>query len=491
MQNNPNRRPTGQQPRAQQNPQSRPAAMRNAQAQSTDAIARAQAQRRQAYQAELARRRAAAEKRRREEKKRRREVFVGRLLLFLIIFAVLAAIAAAIFFFQFNKTESEAAPITVRYSCGGAPMESLPADEAYRAGVLYVDYTAAAEYLGMTQIGGADQMRFVIPLAAGDSAGSGREEDVIFTAGSDFVLVNGQSVRMEGTAMLDGEHYRVPASFITEYMRGVTVTEEKNSVDVTRTFTDGVADRIEFTLKSEKGAEPVPESTAPDADKPVIPVPDITVTFATDLSAYEEYMNPADRDAYLTLVNFENRLGSDFVPQELTNLVDTRKDGRATQKMVKTAAKALEAMFIELRAAGYKDLSVTSAYRTYSYQSSLFNMYTDNEMKKNPSLTRAQAEEITVTYSSRPGTSEHQTGLCCDMHNLSSADQAFAKKEAYAWLKENAWKFGFIIRFPEGKEDITKVSFEPWHYRFVGRYHAKAIKDMGLCFEEYIALREG
>jgi D-alanyl-D-alanine carboxypeptidase len=150
------------------------------------------------------------------------------------------------------------------------------------------------------------------------------------------------------------------------------------------------------------------------------------------------------------------------------------------------AAKALEALYIEMRAAGYKDVSVTSAYRSYSYQNSLFNMYTANEMKADPSLTLAQAQAITATYSARPGTSEHQTGLCCDMHNLSSADVAFAKKAAYTWLKDNAWKFGFILRFPEGKEDITGISFEPWHYRFVGRYHAKAIYDAGLCLEEYL-----
>ena len=72
------------------------------------------------------------------------------------------------------------------------------------------------------------------------------------------------------------------------------------------------------------------------------------------------------------------------------------------------------------------------------------------------------------------------------MHNLGSADVAFAKKDAYLWLRDNAWKFGFILRFPEDKQEITKISFEPWHYRFVGRYHAKAIYDAGLCLEEYL-----
>jgi D-alanyl-D-alanine carboxypeptidase len=144
-------------------------------------------------------------------------------------------------------------------------------------------------------------------------------------------------------------------------------------------------------------------------------------------------------------------------------------------------------MYIEMRVCGITDVSVTSAYRSYEYQTTLFNMYTQNEMAANPSLTLAQAQAITATYSARPGTSEHQTGLCCDMHNLPSADQRFAQTEAYRWLSENAWKFGFILRFPENKESVTGISFEPWHYRYVGRYHAYAIHEAGLCLEEYLA----
>ena len=197
-------------------------------------------------------------------------------------------------------------------------------------------------------------------------------------------------------------------------------------------------------------------------------------------------MNPEDRDGYLVLVNAKNTVDESYQPKDLTDVKDTRKDGRNMQKMEKTAAMALEAMFIELRAEGFTDVSVTSAYRSYTYQEYLFNMYTDNEMAKDKTLTRAQAEAITETYSARPGTSEHQTGLCCDMHNLSSAQTAFAKEDAYKWLRDNAWKFGFIVRFPEGKQHITGISFEPWHYRFVGRYHAKAIYESGLCLEEYL-----
>ena len=101
-------------------------------------------------------------------------------------------------------------------------------------------------------------------------------------------------------------------------------------------------------------------------------------------------------------------------------------------------------------------------------------------------LTEEAAREEVLTYSAAPGTSEHQTGLCCDMHNLGAADVAFANEDAYKWLKENCWKFGFILRFPEGKDDITGYQFEPWHYRFVGRYTAEKIHNSNMCLEEYL-----
>ena len=437
--------------------------------------------RHRAYEAEM-------ERRRRERRERAVRVFLGRALVFAVIFAVLAAAAVIGFCLYFNKTEPEPAPSSVRYYYGGKKAAPLSAEQAYRGGVLYVDLSAAAEYLGMTKIGGAGSMRFVLAAAASDSEGEGREEEAVFHADSDLAEVNGQSIRLEAPAVLSGEHYLVPASFLTEYMTGVSLEATSNSVSISRTFRDGVQEEVAFTLKSAAAVDPLPE----DTDLPNTPYveppkeDDLKVTFQTDLSAYEEYMNPADRDGYLILVNNSSTIDETYKPDDLVALADTRKDGRAAQMMRKTAAMALEALYIEMRAAGYTDVSVTSAYRSYAYQSSLFNMYTANERAKNPSLTLAEAQAITATYSARPGTSEHQTGLCCDMHNLPAADQAFAKKKAYTWLSDNAWKFGFILRFPEGKEDITEISFEPWHYRFVGRYHAKAIHDAGVCLEEYL-----
>lgn len=252
------------------------------------------------------------------------------------------------------------------------------------------------------------------------------------------------------------------------------------------------------SASSESDSASDTDSAEPPTSEAVTEPVEQAPSFTADLSAYEEYMNPTDRDAYLTLVNATHPLASDFIPADLTDLVNTRGDGRAMQKMSLYAAKALEALFIEAKAenqltvnpkSGYP-LSVMSAYRSYAYQSSLFSHYTDNEMARNPALTREQAEAITVTYSNRPGTSEHQLGLCVDMHDLSGADVSFKNSTSYPWLSENAWKFGFILRYPEDKVSETAVSFEPWHYRYVGRYHAKKIHDAGLCLEEYIVRRE-
>ncbi len=199
--------------------------------------------------------------------------------------------------------------------------------------------------------------------------------------------------------------------------------------------------------------------------------------FATDLSAYEIYMNPGETTEYLTVVSREHTLPSTHVPTDRINLVDTRKDGRATQTMREYAAKSMEAMFIEMRAAGYTDVSITSAYRSYAYQESLFNQY----------LAQNNYDyEYVATFSNPPGSSEHQTGLCADLHNLTSADVKFGKTEAFKWLRDNCYKFGFILRYPEDKTEVTTISYEPWHYRYVGRYHATRMYEEGLCLEEYV-----
>jgi D-alanyl-D-alanine carboxypeptidase len=108
-------------------------------------------------------------------------------------------------------------------------------------------------------------------------------------------------------------------------------------------------------------------------------------------------------------------------------------------------------------------------------------------MKKHPDWTLEQCSAEVLTYSALPGESEHQTGLCVDLISIENVvlDETFAHHPAYAWLVDHAHFFGFILRYPEGKEGITGYSYEPWHFRFVGLETAAKIHKKGLTLEEF------
>ena len=112
------------------------------------------------------------------------------------------------------------------------------------------------------------------------------------------------------------------------------------------------------------------------------------------------------------------------------------------------------------------------------------------EKKKN-SLDLADAHKVAQSYSAQPGQSEHQTGLCVDFITSEmngNLTEAFENTEAFAWLAQNAYKFGFILRYPKDKESITGYTYEPWHYRFVGREAATDIYVGNMTLEQYLQL---
>ncbi len=441
------------------------------------------------------RRKATREQMKVENRRRRKEafsLFLSRLALYGIILAVLAGIGAAVFFgFFYNTPDDNKASITYFESYDGKHTEKIKVSEdiSYLGGVLYVNFTNIANGSDMSVILDSENAKFVLPDGEdnSDSAGTGREEYVSFTKDTTECTVCSQPARLAAKAVFEKKNVWVPASFVADYVNGITVEEDKDGgkVYITRDSV-GEGDEMKLAEVSFKLKSAIPPDPAETDDVDTTGgMPEIT--FATDLSGYEQYMNPEDAKEYLVLVNKTTSVDQSYAPQDLINVVDTRQDDRPTQQMRETAAKALEAMFIEMREAGFTDVSVTSAYRSYEYQNQLYTQYTDQEMANNPALTIEQAQSIVDTYSAKPGTSEHQTGLCCDLHNLPSADKAFAEKPAYGWLSENAWKFGFIERFPEDKTEVTGYDYEPWHYRFVGRNAAWQIKSGELCLEEFLA----
>lgn len=386
---------------------------------------------------------------------------------FFIVFFVLAALIVSFFAIDFFGGEKRSA---VTYTVGEETY-TLSAKQAYADGELLVSFDDIAALCEMSETGSVSERTYYA---------ANSEESITVTENSATALLNGAKVDMLAAARLYKEELYVPLSFVEAYMTGIDAVREGDTVTVRRgEYNASTEENPLYVDTAFAGGEDVP-ATAPPAPETVVP----TYEFVTDLSTYEQYMCPEDPDAFLVLVNRKTTVDATYVPENLVNIRASRSD--RTERMVETAEMALQALYIEMRAAGYTDVSVTSGYRTYEKQDYLYRLYTENEMKAHPDWSKERAQKEVDTYSARPGTSEHQTGLCVDMHNLGSASVRFAEKEAYKWLIENCYKFGFVLRFPEGKEDITGYSFEPWHYRFVGRLHASEMHRLDMCLEEYV-----
>ena len=214
-------------------------------------------------------------------------------------------------------------------------------------------------------------------------------------------------------------------------------------------------------------------------------------TFQIDLSSYEDAIN--DKQYAGVVVNKVYGVPEDYEPQGLRQLSNDviYIGGSNTQRLCASAASAMEAMMAELRAEGYDTIFVTSCYRSYAYQASLFEGYVTQEMKSRK-ISESEARKIVATYSAQPGYSEHQTGLCADLISTEAGQNAldvrFEKCSAFSWLQANAHYFGFILRYPKDKEAITGYSYEPWHYRFVGRELATTLFEKNQTMEEYYGL---
>jgi len=474
-------------------------------------------QQRQAATAEQRRRQAEVERmmRRQEAKRHRkhnRQVFMGRLAVFGAVLLIMLLIAGGIFLILFHSTPDAVEEQKISYTYGGQQVRREAFEVAYGNGTYYFCFQDLADYLGMAEIGSAAERRFLFVEEADltDSRGDGSEEYVTFPDGQPLAIVNGQQVPLDGPNRLSGEEVWVSVDFVDAVMDNLSLKIDGDTVamgmivdDTAETTEEQAKNKVilyldpTFRLKAADPVEPIPEENAflsalPDGmegEDGEIDMELANVTFVNDLTAYEQYMAPEKRDGYLDLVNTTRTLSADYAPTDLLDVAATAK-GRTTQRLRQIAAKALEALLLEMNSANLPGMQVNSGYRTYSYQAMLFETYTNNEVAKNPNITRQEAEAIVLTYSTRPGTSEHQTGLAVDMATDDSFSTDFQYTEHYQWLMENAWKFGFILRFPADKVDITTIQFEPWHWRYVGRYHAKKIHDAGICLEEYIALLE-
>ena len=183
------------------------------------------------------------------------------------------------------------------------------------------------------------------------------------------------------------------------------------------------------------------------------------------------------KDWELLLVNRDNK--SKELNPEIADVDGVSVDARIAKNVKQFLAAAQE---ID------PSYHLISGYRSVAYQTELYNSYVQQEMAADPSLTESQAEKKVQTYSQPPGASEHQTGLSIDI-SISSLGgdlvEEFGTTDAGKWVAKNGHKYGFIIRYPKGKEKVTGYSYEPWHIRYVGKDLAKYLYKNKLTMEEY------
>ena len=197
------------------------------------------------------------------------------------------------------------------------------------------------------------------------------------------------------------------------------------------------------------------------------------VNMNIDKKEYETSYPAIGKNTELILVNKYYYLSSNDIPDNLETVsIDY---ARSNMRLVSSAKNAFEELAKSAKSDGLNIIAM-STYRSYGYQNNLYNRYLKEDGK-----------EKADTYSARPGYSEHQTGLAVDVCNGIEDYTNFEKTQEFIWMNNNAHKFGFILRYPKGKEKETKYQYESWHYRYVGVEVAQYIHEHNITLEEYYA----
>ena len=197
----------------------------------------------------------------------------------------------------------------------------------------------------------------------------------------------------------------------------------------------------------------------------------IMVNIGLNRPFYDNPKEVKDLNNLTVLVNKYNYLPKNYVPNNLVSLDQYAKKGISLNSVAydnfkKMANDAYKEDNLKLR--------IVSSYRSFKYQENLYNKY-----------LKYETQEIVDTYSARAGFSEHQTGLAIDIDNEMLSYNKFHLTQEFTWMMKNAYKYGFILRYPLGKEKITGYKYEPWHYRYVGKKISTYIHNHNITYEEY------
>ena len=217
-------------------------------------------------------------------------------------------------------------------------------------------------------------------------------------------------------------------------------------------------------------------------------LPDAPVQQPAENGAQQSTLTAAQAQAILDdprmiLVNRAHPITEDYP-------VETKECGSATAINKTLQTEAAEA-FLSMQAAAAKDgvdVRMQSGYRSVSYQKKLYDDKT--QYYRNKGLSEAAAREKAAAIVNPPGCSEHNCGLAADLNSPehTTLDTGFADTAAFRWLCENAEQYGFILRYPKEAESVTGITYEPWHWRYVGAENAALLNQSGLCLEDAVAV---
>jgi len=195
------------------------------------------------------------------------------------------------------------------------------------------------------------------------------------------------------------------------------------------------------------------------------------VNIGIDQPPYKNSIETTYLNKIYILVNKYNHLSEQYIPKDLELVSNEYSTGNV--QLVKEAKNQFEIMSSSAKKENLNVIAF-SGYRDYTYQKNLYNTYLQKD-----------SQEKVDTYSARAGYSEHQTGLSVDIYNGIDDYNNFEQTKEFKWLKNNAHKYGFILRYPKNKELETTYQYESWHYRYVGIDIATYIKKHNISFDEY------
>ena len=243
----------------------------------------------------------------------------------------------------------------------------------------------------------------------------------------------------------------------------------KNDTDLTdylvNNYVDNISKWIEYDFFKTENIERYLKNFDGDYKNTIV-----QVNIGLDKPYYED-VNIIEEYSSTVLANKYNKLDSNFVPDDIT-LLDKCSEGKAY--LSKEAKEAYDNLCMASIDAGLS-LSVNSAYRSYEDQQEIYDTYYS-----------LYGQSYVDKYVARPGYSEHQTGLALDVKSKNS--NLFINSKEYSWMLDNAYKYGFVLRYPKDKEDITGYDFEAWHFRYVGVDIAKYIYENNITYDEYYVM---